>query len=153
MSAGHDVRASPPAKLHQVLLLPLRKQIQILYTSLYFLSLLRTRGGSSCGRLCCSGRVSCGVVRVACLCVLPWISSLCVYARAFVYEPSVTCFSLLPIVTEIPPVSPGTPSATPRLPSGIPHPVVGHASVGVWAELPAISSYSCTYRSTRLSLA
>jgi len=48
-------------------------------------------------------------------------------------------------VTEIPPVPPGTPSATPRLPSGIPHPVVGHASVGVWAELPATPSYSCTY--------
>jgi len=43
-------------------------------------------------------------------------------------------------VTEIPPVPSGTPRvnpATPRLPSGIPHPVVGHASVGVWAELPA----------------
>jgi len=48
-------------------------------------------------------------------------------------------------VTEIPPIPPGTPSASPRLPSGIPHPVVGHASVGVWAELPATPSYSCTY--------
>jgi len=37
-------------------------------------------------------------------------------------------------VTEIPPVSPETPSTTPRLPSGIPHPVVGRASVGVWAS-------------------
>jgi len=37
-------------------------------------------------------------------------------------------------VTEIPPVPPGTPSATPRLPSGIPHPVVGRASVGAWAS-------------------
>ena len=46
---------------------------------------------------------------------------------------------------QIPPVPPGTPSATPSLPSGIPHPVVGHASVSVWAELPANSSYSCTY--------
>jgi len=40
-------------------------------------------------------------------------------------------------VTEIPPVSPRSPSVTPRLPSGIPHLVVGHANVGVWAELPA----------------
>jgi len=37
-------------------------------------------------------------------------------------------------VTETPPVPPGTPSATPRLPSGIPHPVVGRASVGAWAS-------------------
>jgi len=37
----------------------------------------------------------------------------------------------------IPPVPSGTPSATPRLPSDIPHPNVGHASGGVWAELPA----------------
>ena len=54
-------------------------------------------------------------------------------------------------ITEIPPVSSGPPSATPRLPSSIPHPVVGHASVGArqyrrTGELPATPSYSCTYR-------
>jgi len=39
-------------------------------------------------------------------------------------------------VTEIPPVSPGIPSVSPRPLSGIPHPVVGHASVGAWASCP-----------------
>jgi len=48
----------------------------------------------------------------------------------------VNTFTLSMYVTEIPLVSPGTPSATPRLPSGIPHPVVGHASVGARASCP-----------------
>jgi len=77
----------------------------------------------------------------------PWLSPA---APRFVF--SLFCVSyplrvqLGGSVTEILPVPSGTPSATPRLPSGIPHPVVGHASVGVWAKLPATAKRGCHSR-------